>query len=215
MILKFKPFFEKYEQIVTIVDTTFDKILNNYHNEVKCHIGCSDCCHALFDITLIEALYLNQYFNDKFKGEQREKLIELANKADRTVYKLKKDAFNELKSGKSEYEILRNLGNERIRCPLLNEKNQCELYERRPLTCRVYGIPTAIGGRGHTCGISGFDPGVSYPTVNMDALYGKLIDLSNEMINTLDTKNKRMGDMLIPVSMALITEFDKDYMGIE
>ena len=30
-----------------------------------------------------------------------------------------------------------------VRCPLLDEENRCLLYDARPITCRLYGVPKA------------------------------------------------------------------------
>ena len=98
---------------------------------------------------------------------------------------------------------------------MLNSKNLCDLYEYRPITCRLYGIPTSIGGRGHTCGLSMFEEGKSYPTVNIDAIYVKLSELSTELITTLNSSYKAMDKILMPLSMALLTTFDESYLGVK
>ncbi len=104
---------------------------------------------------------------------------------------------------------------ERIRCPLLNKDNQCDLYASRPVTCRLYGIPTAIGGRGHTCGLSAFNTGESYPTVNLEQVHAKLHELSCEILEVLRSTHVKMGDVLMPLSMALLTVFDEAYLGVD
>jgi Fe-S-cluster containining protein len=140
--------------------------------------------------------------------------LEKANEADRRVHKLKRQAYKDLQAGKSEKEILANLARERIRCPLLNQMDLCDLYDNRPLTCRFYGIPTAIGGEGHTCGKSGFEKGEQYPTVNLDAVYNQLQQISAELIRDLKSRYLKLSDMLVPLSMALLTIYDDDYLGV-
>ncbi len=170
MPIDFDPFFKQYKALVKMADEVFERVKNEYPEEVTCKVKCADCCHALFDLTLIEAIYINHHFNRLYEGQSREPLIDKANKADRLVYKLKRAAYKANEEGKSESEILEDLAEERIRCPLLSEQDQCDMYEHRPITCRLYGIPTAIGGQGHTCGLSGFVQGNSYPTVNLDRI---------------------------------------------
>ena len=164
-------------------------------------------------MTLIEALYINHKFNEKIKGSQKVALLEKANRADRRVHKLKRQAFKDLQNGKSEEEILAGLARERIRCPLLNEIDLCDLYDNRPITCRFYGIPTAIGGQAHTCGKSGFDKGQKYPTVNLEAVNNQLQQISAELIRDLKSRYLKLADMLVPLSMALITIYDEAYLG--
>ena len=152
MDFDFAPYFKKYEALVSKGDEAFEHVRQAYAECVKCEEKCADCCHALFDLTLIEALYINHKFNEKIKKSQKADLLERANRADRRVHKIKRQAYRDLQAGKSEDEILAGLARERVRCPLLNEADLCDLYDNRPLTCRFYGIPTAIGGQGHILG---------------------------------------------------------------
>jgi len=157
--INYAPFFKRYEELVKAADDVFEKVKKEYPECVKCRMECSDCCHALFDLSLIEALYINSKFNENINGEDRERINNKANSIDRKIHKIKRKAFKELEAGRNEGEILSDLALERIRCPLLDGKENCDLYEYRPITCRFYGIPTAIGGKGHTCGKSGFIKG--------------------------------------------------------
>ncbi len=213
MDFDFTPYFKKYEALVSKADEAFEHVRQAHAECVKCEEKCSDCCYALFDLTLIEALYLNHKFNEKIKGSEKAQLSEKANQADRRVHKLKRQAFKDLQAGKSEEEILADLARERIRCPLLNDIDLCDLYDNRPLTCRFYGVPTAIGGQGHACGKSGFDKGEKYPTVNLDAVINQLQQISAELIRDLKSKYLKLADMLVPLSMALITVYDEAYFG--
>lgn len=214
MDFDFTPYFNKYEALVSKADEAFERVKRAHAECVKCEEKCADCCHALFDLTLIEALYINHKFNEKIKGSKKAGLLEKANLADRRAHKLKRRAYNELQAGKSEDEILADLARERLRCPLLNETDMCDLYEHRPLTCRFYGIPTAIGGEGHTCGRSGFEKGQHYPTVNLDAVNNQLQQISSELIRDLKSRYVKLSDMLVPLSMALLTVYDESYMGV-
>lgn len=214
MNIDFTQFFKKYEAVVAMADIAFNKVKDSHPECVKCKINCSDCCYALFDLTLIEALYINHKTRENLDGEKRGKLEEKSNKADRTVFKLKKKAYNELKSGKSEDEIINDLAAKRIRCPLLNESDCCDLYEFRPITCRLYGIPVSIGGAGHTCGLSGFKERKNYQTVNMDAIQKKLYEISDELVRHANSKYLKLSEVIVPLSMAILNVYDKEYLGL-
>lgn len=216
MTIDFTPFFKKYEELVAAANQVFEKVRNEFPSCVKCELGCSDCCHALFDLTLVEALYINHKFNEKYSDRPDDKaaLIEKANSADRNVYRIKRAAYKRLDAGESEKAILEDIGKERVRCPLLNAKNECDLYDQRPITCRFYGIPTAINGKGHTCGKSDFKEGEHYPTVNLDIIHSRLYQLSDEIVKAIQSRHSRMGDLLVPLSMALLTVYDDEYLGI-
>lgn len=216
MIPELDAVFEKYEALVNQVDSVFDRVRQQYPDCVACKPECSDCCHALFDLSLVEALYINREFINTVVEERKIDILAEANIADRTTYRLKRKAYKAVETGeKSEEQVLLEMAAERVRCPLLNKDNRCDLYEARPITCRLYGIPTAIAGQGHTCGLSGFKEGEAYPTVNLDSLHAKLSELSQEIVSVLKSKHAKMGDMLMPLSMALLTVFNEEYLGIK
>jgi len=214
MKIDLMPYFKKYEALVSKAESVFEQVKSKYPDEVKCKEGCADCCHALFDLTLIEALYINYRFNETFDGKEKNDLIEKASKADRQIYKIKKEAYRSTQEGKKEEVVIEEVGQKRIRCPLLGEKNLCKMYAFRPIACRIYGIPQAIGGKGRTCGLSGFKSGESYPTLNHDIVHDQLMVLSSELVQTIRSKHIRMAELLVPLSMALITDYNEEYLGI-
>jgi Fe-S-cluster containining protein len=211
---QFKPFFEQYEALSTSVERAFESVKNQFPDCVKCKPLCSDCCHAVFDLTFIEALYINERFRNKYSGELLDIMMERCNKIDRKLYKIKKNAYKAVESGREEKEILNEMAETRVRCPMLNDADMCEIYDFRPLTCKLYGIPTAIGDEGYTCGLSGFEKGETYPTVNLDKIQNKLLQLSAELAASIQSKYARLGEMLVPLSMALATVYDDEYLGL-
>ncbi|MGD9608432.1 MAG: YkgJ family cysteine cluster protein [Desulfovibrionaceae bacterium] len=215
MPVDFTPVFPRYEALAAEADALYARVAAACPGLMPCGPGCGDCCHALFDLTFIEAVYLNYHFNKAFPpGPARDALLEQANRADREHYRLKRKAFRAGESGVSTAEILEDMAKERIRCPLLDDDNRCVLYAARPVTCRLYGTPLLIGGVTHTCGQTGFEPGGKYPTVMIEKLQDKLMALSQEVVAALPTKLPLMGDILVPVSLALITEYDDAFLGI-
>ncbi|MFO7931695.1 MAG: YkgJ family cysteine cluster protein [Thermodesulfobacteriota bacterium] len=215
MVPDFSEFFEKYEAFAKSADQAFERIKQSYPEEVACEPKCTDCCYALFDLTLIEALYLNYQFNRLFSGSAREEMLEKANAVDRKIYKLKRDAYKRSSEGVNEDQIVQEMAKERIRCPLLNDSDLCDLYEFRPIACRIYGAPLAIGGSARTCGRSGFQQGLQYSVINMDAIHEQLLKLSAELVRFIGSRHVRMGDVLVPVSMALLTDYNEEYLGIQ
>lgn len=206
--------FKKYEHLVQQLDQVFETVRRQHPECVTCGLGCSDCCHALFDLSMVEALYINRRFLETVDDRRKAEIIEAANRADRKTYQLKRKAFKAIEAGeKTTEQVLFEMANERIRCPLLNRQSQCDLYPFRPITCRLYGIPTAIDGRGHTCGQSAFIEGRPYPTLNLNSINQRLHELSCEMVEVLQSRHKQMGDVLMPLSMALLTVFDASYLG--
>lgn len=214
MTLELREHFVKYEALVHIMDAVFDRVKKEFPKEVFCREKCSDCCYAIFDLTLIEALYLKNKFLETITGKEKNDLIEIAGKTDRVLAKMKRDAYKKVKKGADELEIVGEMSLERVRCPLLSEDNLCIMYEHRPITCRIYGIPTSTAGVSHICGRTNFNQGDAYPTLNMDKIYTQLQLLSAQLVKDINSEKIRMHEMLIPVSMAMVTDFNEEYLGV-
>lgn len=210
-----EPFFQRYVQLVRVADDTFDRIQRRHPEGVKCKEGCSDCCHAVFDIALIEALFINARFAHTFDAATRERLLEKANRADRQAFAMKRQISRELQAGNDARQVMHVVAAQRLRCPFLNAADKCDIYAFRPITCRLYGVPTAIQGKGHTCGLSGFDRGCEYPTVNLDRIHDQLYTISRDLVAALQSRFTGLANLFIPVSMAVLTEFDEAYLGID
>jgi Fe-S-cluster containining protein len=212
--MDFNGFFKQYEALVQQADALFTRVKQDHHDAVRCQEKCADCCHALFDLTLVEALYIKAQFDARYVEQARADLIERANAADREIYRLKRQAFKEHEEGRPEDQILEEMARQRVRCPALNAEDRCEIYAFRPITCRIYGIPTVIGGRAHTCGLSAFNPGEKYPTVKMDAIYQRLYEISLDLAKAIESRFPGLPEMLVPLSMALLTDYTEDYLGV-
>jgi len=213
MAVDFSPFFERYEQLVSRIDPVFKQVSEQFPECVTCSLGCSDCCHALFDLPLVEAMYLNHKFL-RMDEADRMRVLPRADQADRKVYKIKKRVYQASQAGEETEKVLEKAGKERVRCPLLEDDDTCAMYAARPITCRLYGLPLAIQGKGHTCGKSGFEPGRQYPTVNVDAIQRVLLEISQDLATAINSKYPGLPSTLLPVSSALLTEFSEEFLGV-
>lgn len=215
MVPDLSNIFEQYEKLRSSVDAAFASVAQRHPDCVTCHEGCSDCCHALFDLSLVEAMYLNRAFQKKFGyGPERSAIVERASEVDRRLARVKRDLFREEKEGRPTETILREAAGMRMRCPLLDDNDRCVLYEARPITCRAYGVPTSIAGAGHVCGVTGFRAGGNYPTLKLDRVQEALHDLSLALERGVKSRFDELHEVYMPVSMALITNFDETFLGI-
>lgn len=209
------PFFERYEAQAKEADALFAHIRAQYPELVVCKEKCSSCCNAMFDLSLVEALYLNSKFNERIPlGKERTAILDAADSADRAAARIKRKVFKDSKDGRDSNEILAEIATVKVRCPLLNADERCIMYDVRPVTCRLYGVPTAIGGKSHTCGLTGFAQGEKYPTVALDKIQHRLSALSTELTKFIGTAYTELDAMYVPVSSALLTEYNAAYLGI-
>ncbi len=214
MALDFSKYFDEYKKLVAGADRAFGQIQQSCPDKLHCKKTCSDCCYALFDLTLIEAMYLNHHFK-RLPQDIKNRVYLRADKADRKMAMTKKRAFRMQEKGESRENVLTMVGQEKIRCPFLGDDDQCEMYDHRPITCRLYGVPQEIGGQAHVCGLSGFVSGSQYPTVKVERLQDSLVLLSNALVKEIDSKYDKLATVFVPVSSAVLTVYDEDYLGIE
>lgn len=178
--------FAKLENLFEFVDQAVSSICEQHPDEVKCAPGCADCCHAVFDVSFVEAAYLASHLKEhpalieQLKGPAQEAAV----------------AFEQLvKSGE-------DVSAARIRCPLLGEDDLCLAHPFRPINCRTYGTPTSIQGKGHVCGLSGFDKDCTYPTIDLFPLQESLTGYSTELVGP------EFGRRRFPVSWVILrTDF--------
>lgn len=214
MIPNLDSVFDRYKKLRDEADAVFTAIKTKFPDCVKCAPGCDDCCHALFDLSLVEAMYLNQAFHKAYgRGRERSQILERASEVDRGLTRLKREMFRAERESGDTAAIMARAAGERVRCPLLGEDRHCLLYEERPITCRLYGIPLDIGGKGHVCGFSGFIKGRDYPSVQVAKIQGRLENLTREIAEITGSRFE-LSEVYVPLSMALLTRYDDSYLGI-
>jgi len=63
--------------------------------------------------------------------------------------------------------------------------------------------------------LSGFKEGETYPTVNLDTVHARLQEASASLIRDLQSRYIKLADILVPLSTALITDYDEIYFGLK
>ncbi|MFH1351379.1 MAG: hypothetical protein ABII26_10665 [Pseudomonadota bacterium] len=196
--------FRSYELLVDKADAAFREMEKEYGPYIRCERYCSDCCHAVFGVFLVEAAYLKQQF-DQLGSEQKKEALLRCDEADRGIRRLEK-MLQEFEND-PQMQVY-TMAKERIRCPLLDEHQECILYPHRPITCRVYGIPTKIQGKARVCGKAGFKKGGSYPVFDLDGIYRDLHSISKDFLDVAEKGNSEKAPLLISVSKAISTPLD-------
>lgn len=203
--MKTESLFRSYELLVDKADEAFQKTRDLHGAGMACELHCSDCCYAVFGLFLIEAAKLKHHF-DQLDVEKKKEVLLRCNEAERGLKRLEKKLQRYEDDPETQASIL---ARERIRCPLLDERSECVLYPYRPITCRVYGIPTKIQGTARACGKAGFEKGVSYPVFDLDGVYRNLFALSRELLSEAGGKDPDMAAYLISMPRAISASFNE------
>jgi len=106
--------FYNYQRLLAKVNEFCSGIIKKYGKEIKCSLGCIDCCQQNLSLFPVEFFFLQQGF--KLLPPREKTLIQ-----NRIV----------------------NYVPEKSSCILL-EKGICLLYEYRPIICRTQGLPLLV-----------------------------------------------------------------------
>ena len=109
----------EYLQIVGLVEAEFARNKARFGDRMRCRLGCTDCCHHLFDMDTLEAQHIAAYVAG-LPAAEREELGTSAR-----LYQQQRSA----------------LEGRRLACAALTPDGACAIYPVRPLVCRKFGMP--------------------------------------------------------------------------
>ncbi|MBE0598391.1 MAG: YkgJ family cysteine cluster protein [Desulfuromonadales bacterium] len=129
-----------YQRLLAAADAWFARCQQVLGEQVRCTAGCTGCCRGLFDITLLDALALQQAFDRLPEGQRKA----VAARADLQIAALQQRwptfgppyLLNDLPHRQWETPL-----SDETPCSLLGPDGVCLVYAGRPLTCRLHGLP--------------------------------------------------------------------------
>jgi Fe-S-cluster containining protein len=132
-------------QLIQIVDAALADATRRAGGHLACRPGCTQCCHGAFSINPLDALRLRTAMTElqsanpplaaRIAGRARSYLAEFGPKfpGDQET--------GILGTAPEDEAAFEDFANE-APCPALNpESGLCDLYDARPMTCRVFGPP--------------------------------------------------------------------------
>jgi len=122
------------------IDDWFANIRSKYASEMQCGKGCTACCHGLFDISLTDAVHVARGF-EKLSDDVKKHVELRAAELHRNVVDASDGSVPTL-FAEDDPRIDRIVdGANSPPCPLLGESGECLIYEDRPMSCRLEGVP--------------------------------------------------------------------------
>ncbi|MDH3453702.1 MAG: YkgJ family cysteine cluster protein [Desulfuromonadales bacterium] len=135
------PTLDAYRQLLNEVDAWFTSCLQVGGSTLACRGGCSACCRALFDITLLDAWLLKEAFANLPADVQAQVVARCQPRRSELLDRWPELSNPYLLNGLPEAEWLFMPEEDLTPCPLLDEQGYCLVYMSRPLTCRLHGLP--------------------------------------------------------------------------
>ena len=135
----------KDQALIQIVDSALAEATRRSGDWLICRSGCTQCCIGVFPINQLDALRLRRGLAnlEKHAPQRADRVRERARDA---VGRLSADFPGDplsgvLDEGEDATARFADFANHEP-CPALDpETGNCELYEARPMTCRVFGPP--------------------------------------------------------------------------
>ncbi len=131
----------EYRGLLGDIDDWFTRCIERSGDQIVCRQGCTGCCRGLFEISLLDAALLQSGFAMLAEPVKEQVLVKA------------QERVAQLQQGWPEFTppyILNRLPDEdwhempeddMTPCPLLDADGGCLVYESRPLTCRLHGLP--------------------------------------------------------------------------
>ena len=131
--------------MIQIVDAALAEAKRKSGEWLVCRPGCTQCCTGVFAINQLDAVRLRRGLED-LALRAPDHAAQVRERAKEAVARLSADfpgnpLSGVLDEGTKAEERFADFANEEI-CPALDpQTGTCELYESRPMTCRVFGPP--------------------------------------------------------------------------
>jgi Fe-S-cluster containining protein len=133
------------QKLIQIVDSALAAVTRRSGKWLVCRSGCTQCCIGAFSINQLDAFRLRRGLADLEKrAPERAAAVRL--RAREAVVRLSSEFPGDpvsgvLDEGDEAEQRFAEFANDEP-CPVLDpETGNCELYESRPMTCRVFGPP--------------------------------------------------------------------------
>jgi Fe-S-cluster containining protein len=132
-------------ELIQIVDSAFADARRRSGEWLVCRPGCTQCCIGVFSINQLDAQRLRRGLAE-LAIRDPERAERIRERARDSVTRLATDfpgdpATGTLKQGDAASRRFSEFANHEP-CPVLDPATgNCELYESRPMTCRVFGPP--------------------------------------------------------------------------
>ncbi len=191
----------QYTKLINTADQAFRSLQETLGN-TNCKPGCVDCCHAVFGLFFVEALVVHR----AYRALPRDKRRGVENRAERAEKKIKRllGAAQNLDEDNS-YTLFSKA---KIQCPMLLEEGLCAIYAHRPITCRVYGMPTSIKKLVRCCPKSLSKRDLKgLPTFDLDSVFKELYRLSFALMGLLSIPDTQRARLLTSMPQAIKDPF--------
>lgn len=197
--------FSRDQKLVQIVDSALADATRRSGKWLACRPGCTQCCIGVFAINQLDVLRLRQGLLSLQKTDpQRANAIR--ERARNAVARLSSDFPGNARTGalsnkEEARRCFEDFANDEP-CPLLDpQTGLCELYEHRPMTCRVFGPPVRSEGGLGVCELC--FQGATEEQIAACEMIPDPDDLESRLVKEAEKYTGHRGDTIIAFALGL------------
>jgi Fe-S-cluster containining protein len=142
------PFSARDSQLVQIMDTELARVARISGSHLACRPGCTQCCHGAFTISPLDDARLRAGM-DSLRHSDPARAATIENRALSWIVEHGAAFPGDIVTGilgtsDADREAFEDFANDAT-CPALDPSTGlCDVYEFRPMTCRVFGPPVRV-----------------------------------------------------------------------
>lgn len=192
------------QKLIQIVDSALADSARRSGKWLVCRPGCTQCCIGAFPINQLDAFRLRRGLADLEK-KAPERAARVRQRAHESVNRLSPEfpgdpASGVLDEGEEAERQFADFANDEP-CPVLDpETGYCELYESRPMTCRVFGPPVQSADGLGICELC-FE-GASDAEIAACEMKPDPDDLESRLLSQLEKNTGKHGNTIIAFCLA-------------
>lgn len=191
-------------KLVQIVDAALADASRRSGEWLACRPGCTQCCIGVFAINQLDAARLQRGLA-KLQSHDPERAASIRQRARDAASRLSAEFPGDSRTGilsntEDAIQSFEEFGNDEP-CPVLNpETGLCDLYDSRPMTCRVFGPPVRSEDGLGVCDLC-------YAGATDDEIAGcEMVpdpeNLEDELIAMVEKDSNRRGDTIVAFCLA-------------
>ena len=192
------------QKLIQIVDAALADVTRRSGDWLACRPGCTQCCIGVFAINQLDAARL-QHGLRKLEAVAPERAAAVRERARGAVSRLSHNfpgdpATGILGDSGECVEAFEDFGNDEP-CPALDpQTGLCELYESRPMTCRVFGPPVRSEGGLAVCELC--FQGASDEEIAACEMVADPGNLEQRLLTEIEKLGRKRGDTLVAFCLA-------------
>jgi Fe-S-cluster containining protein len=192
------------QKLIQIVDSAQADVTRRSGQWLACRPGCSQCCIGAFPVNQLDAFRLRRGLAELEK-QAPERAARVRQRARESVSRLSPEFPGDpvnglLDEGENAEQRFARFANDEP-CPALDpQTGTCELYESRPMTCRVFGPPVRTEEGLGVCELC--FQGASDKEIAACEMQPDPDDLESRLLDDLEKSTGKRGNTIIAFCLA-------------